>query len=73
MILTKRLMQQLPALLMLFALCGVSVAQDVQEDAGQFDRFLMAVADCKISSTKLSRVSCIIEQVISPVKEYNSH
>ena len=64
MIIQKRLVQQLPALLMLTALCGISVAQEVQKDAGQFDRFLMAVADCKISSTKLSRVSCIIEQVI---------
>ena len=64
MILKKRLMQQLPALLMLTALCGVSVAQEVQEDADQFDRFLMAVADCKTSSAKLLRVSCIIEQVI---------
>ena len=67
------LMWQLSALLMLTTLCGSNVAQDVQEDAGQFDRFLMAVADCKISSTKLSRVSCIIEQVISPIKECNSH
>ena len=73
MILKKRLMQQLPALLMLTTLCGVSLAQEVQEDAGQFDRFLMAIADCKISSTKVLRVSCIIEQVFSPVKERNSH
>ena len=73
MILTKRLMQQLPALLMLTALCGVSVAQEVQDDAGQFDRFLMAIADCKSSSTKLSRASCIIEQVFSPAKGCSSH
>ena len=59
----KQLMQQLPALLMLTAVCGFNVAQEVQEDAVQFDRFLRAIAECKSSSAKLARVSCIIEQV----------
>ena len=65
-----RLMGQLAVLLLLTALCGfnatVSGAREVQEDADQFDRFLVAVAKCKTSSGKLSRVSCIIEQVLSP-------
>ena len=66
-----RLMEQLTALLLLLtALCGfnatVGGAQEVQEDAAQFDRFLVAVAECKTSSQKLSRVSCIIKQVIFP-------
>ena len=63
-------MEQLAALLLMTALCGfnatVSSAQEVQEDADQFDRFLVAVAECKTSSGKLSRVSCIMEQVFSP-------
>ena len=71
MIVKKRPMQQLPALLLLTALCGFNVAQEVQDDAGQFDRFLMAIAECKMSSAKLSRVSCIIEQVLSPFQERN--
>ena len=64
-----RLVAQLPALLLLTVLCGVNVSQ---EDEGEFDRFLMATAKCKTSGTKLSRVSCIIEQVSSPcsVKEH---
>ena len=65
-----RLMEQLAALLLLTALCGFNAtaggAQEVQEDAGQFDRFLVAIAECKTSSGKLSRVSCIIEQVLFP-------
>ena len=63
-----RLKAQLQALLLLTVLCGVNVAQEVQEDEGQFDRFLMATAECKTCGTKLSRVSCIIEQVSSPVQ-----
>ena len=61
-------MQQLPALL-LTALCSFNVAQEVQDDAGEFDLFLMAIAECQMSSTKLSHVSCIVEQVLSPIKQ----
>ena len=60
---------RLSFLLLLTALCGFTVAHEVQEDAGQFDRFLMATAECKMSSTKPMRVSCIIEQVVSSVKQ----
>ena len=72
LIVKKRLMQQLPAfllllllLLLLTALCGFNAAQEVHDDTGRFDRFLMAVTECKPSSTKLLRVGCIIEQVFS--------
>ena len=61
-------MQQLPALL-LTALCGFNLAQEFQKDAGEFDRFLIAIAECQTSITKLSHVSCIVEQVLSPIKQ----
>ena len=61
-------MQQLPALL-LTAFCGFNLAQEFQKDAGEFDCFLMAIAECEMSSTKLSHVNCIIEQVLSPIKQ----
>ena len=62
-----RLMEQLAALLLLTALCCFDAtaggAQDVQDDADHFDRFLVAIAECKTSSAKLLRASCIIKQV----------
>ena len=65
-----QLMEQLTALLLLTALCGLNAtvdgAQEVQEEEDRFDRFLVAIAECKTSSGKLSRVSCIVEQVFSP-------
>ena len=68
-------MEQLAALLLLTALCGFDATagggQDVQDDADQFDRFLVALAECKTSSAKLSRVSCIIEQVFPHVQQWN--
>ena len=62
-------MMRLSFLLLLTALCGFTVAHEVQEDAGQFDRFLVAVVECKTSSAKLSLASCVIEKVFSPVKQ----
>ena len=70
-----RLMEQLAALLLLTAVCSFNAtaggAQEVQEDVDQFDRFLVAIAQCKTSSAKLSRVSCIIKQVFPRVEQWN--
>ena len=66
-----RHMQQLPALLLLVALCNFTTTSKVQEDAGEFDRLLTAIAECKTSSAKL-RVDCIIQQVFTPVDEIDA-
>ena len=36
------------------------------EDTRQFDHFLITLAECKTSRTKLSRAMCVIKQATPP-------